>query len=141
MFCLALLCVHFSFVIISMEKRELVSLLCLSSWCLMIVVRLFLTMSQVCLQFVIVIFPDHTHLLFSFYETLANGAKPDCFCNAVLSVIYSFAIISLRKRVLVANFKCVAVRRAVSILCAVGLYVVCDCGISGHTHFCFAFVN
>ena len=26
--------------------------------------RLFLTMPRVCLQFVIVVFPDHTHLLF-----------------------------------------------------------------------------
>ena len=32
MFCCALLCVHSSFVIISMRKRELVDLLCLSSW-------------------------------------------------------------------------------------------------------------
>ena len=45
-----------------MGKRKLVDLLCLSSWCLMIVVWLFLTMQRVCLQFVIVIFPDHTHL-------------------------------------------------------------------------------
>ena len=45
-------------------KRELVALLCLSSWCLVIVVWLFLTMPRVCLQFVIVVFPDHTHLLF-----------------------------------------------------------------------------
>ena len=29
----------------------------------MIVMRLFLTMPWVCLQFVIVVFPDHTHLL------------------------------------------------------------------------------
>ena len=36
---------------------------CLSSWGLMIVVWLFLTMLWVCLQFVIVVFPDHTHLL------------------------------------------------------------------------------
>ena len=32
MFCCALLCVHSSFAIISMKKRELVALLCLSSW-------------------------------------------------------------------------------------------------------------
>ena len=38
MFCCVLLCVHSSFAIISMGKRELVALLCLSSWCLMIVV-------------------------------------------------------------------------------------------------------
>ena len=63
-FCCALLCVHSSFAIISMGKRELVALLCFSSWCLMIVVWLFLTMPRVCLQFEIVVFPDHTHLLF-----------------------------------------------------------------------------
>ena len=63
MFCCALLCVHSSFATISMGKRELVSLLYLSSWCLVIVVWLLLTMPQVCLQFVIVLFPDHYHLL------------------------------------------------------------------------------
>ena len=47
-----------------MGKRELVALLSLSSWCLVIVVWLFLTAPWVCLQFVIVVFPDHTHLLF-----------------------------------------------------------------------------
>ena len=36
----------------------------LSSWCLVIVVWLFLAMPWGCLQFVIVVFPDHTHLLF-----------------------------------------------------------------------------
>ena len=64
MFSCALLCVHSSFAITSMEKRELVALVYLSSWDLMIVVWLFLTMPWVFLQFVIVIFPDHTHLLF-----------------------------------------------------------------------------
>ena len=59
-----LLCVHSSFVIISMGKRELVALLCLFSWCLVIVVWLSFTMPRVCLQFVIVAFPDHIHLLF-----------------------------------------------------------------------------
>ena len=75
MFCCALLCVHSSFAIISMMKRELVALLCLSSWCLMIVVWLFLAMPWVCLQFVIVVFLDHTHLLFLFisaYECCRN---------------------------------------------------------------------
>ena len=47
-----------------MGKRELVALLYLSSWCLMIVVWLYLTMPWVCLQFVIVVFSDDTHLLF-----------------------------------------------------------------------------
>ena len=64
MFCCVLLCVHSGFAIISMGKKDLVSLLCLSSWCLVIVVWLFFTITRVCLQFVIVVFPDHTHLLF-----------------------------------------------------------------------------
>ena len=60
----SLLIVHSSFAIISMGKRELVALLCLSSWCPMIVVWFFFTMPWVCMQFVIVVFLDHTHLLF-----------------------------------------------------------------------------
>ena len=44
-----------------MGKRELVALLCLSSWCLMSGVWLFLVMLAVCQQFIFVVFPDHTH--------------------------------------------------------------------------------
>ena len=44
-----------------MGKRELVALLNLSSWCLVIVERLFLAVPGGCLRFVIVVFPDHTH--------------------------------------------------------------------------------
>ena len=44
-----------------MGKRELVALLNLSSWCLVKVERLFLAVPRGCLQFVIVVFPDHTH--------------------------------------------------------------------------------
>ena len=47
-----------------MEKSELVALLSLSSWCLVIVVWLFLAVPWFCLQLVIVVLPDHTHLLF-----------------------------------------------------------------------------
>ena len=64
MFCFTFLYVPSSFAIILMEKRELVALLSLSSWCLVIVVWLFLEVPWVSLQFVIVVFPDHTHLLF-----------------------------------------------------------------------------
>ena len=64
MFCCTLLYVHSSIAIILMGKSELIALLNLSSWCLVMVERLFLAMSQGCLQFVIVVFPDHTHLLF-----------------------------------------------------------------------------
>ena len=46
-----------------MGKRELVVLLNLSSWCLVMVERLFLAVPRGCLRFVIVVFPDHTHLL------------------------------------------------------------------------------
>ena len=61
MFCCALLCVHPSFAVILMGNGELVALLSLSSWCLLIVVWLFLTVPRVCMQFVIVAFPDYTH--------------------------------------------------------------------------------
>ena len=64
MFCCLLLYVHSSIAIILMGKRELVSLLNLSSWCLVMVERLFLAVPRGCLQFVIVLFPDHTHLVF-----------------------------------------------------------------------------
>ena len=64
MFCCMLLYVPSSFAIILMGKSELVALLGLSSWCLIIAVCLFLVVPWVCLQFVIVVFPDHTHLLF-----------------------------------------------------------------------------
>ena len=53
-----------SIAIILMGKRELVALLISSSWCLVMVERLFLAVPRGCLQFVIVVFPDHTHLLF-----------------------------------------------------------------------------
>ena len=62
-FC-TLLYVHSSIAISLMGKRELVALLNLSSWCLVMVERLFLAVPQGCLRFVIVVFPDHTHLLF-----------------------------------------------------------------------------
>ena len=65
MFCCTLNCVHFSIAIILMGKRELVALLNLSSWCLVMVEQLFLTVPWGCARFAIVVFPDHTHLLFS----------------------------------------------------------------------------
>ena len=64
MLCCTLFYVHSSFAIILMGKRKLVALLSLSSWCLLMVVWLLLAMPWVCLLFVIVVFPDHTHLLF-----------------------------------------------------------------------------
>ena len=61
----ALLYVLSSFAIILTRKRELVALVLLPFGCLVTVnvLKLFLTMPWVGLQFVIVVFPDHTHLL------------------------------------------------------------------------------
>ena len=87
MFCCTLLYVHFSIAIILMGKRELIALLNLSSWCLVMVERLFLTVPWGCLQFVIVVFPDHTHLLFLLLNV----------CNH-----FSIAIILMGKRELIA---------------------------------------
>ena len=52
--------------VILIGKRELVALLYLSSWCLELVKVewLFLAVPCGCLRFVIVVFPDHNHLLF-----------------------------------------------------------------------------
>ena len=65
-----------------MGKRDLIALLNLSSWCLVMVERLFLAVPQGCLQFVIVVFPDHTHLLFLMY-TLNNS-----FSNILCCAFY-----------------------------------------------------
>ena len=55
---------HSLYEIKSWWGRELVALLGLSSWCLVMVERLFLVLPRGCLRFVIVVFPDHNHLLF-----------------------------------------------------------------------------
>ena len=65
--------INFSFAIILMGKRELIALLSLSSWCLMIVVWLFLAVPWVCPRFVIVVLPDHTHLLFLVLKHIFPG--------------------------------------------------------------------
>ena len=57
--------VHSSFAInLDGKERELVALLSLSSWCLLMVLWLFLAVPWVCLRVVIVVFSDHSHLLF-----------------------------------------------------------------------------
>ena len=105
MFCCTLLYVHSSIAIILMGKRELTALLNLSSWCLVMVERLFLTVPWGCLRFVIVVFPDHTHLLFlikrillaliedvhvfCFYHGIPSG--PDYKYNSIVYLTsYSF---------------------------------------------------
>ena len=61
MFSSTLLYVHSGIAIIFLGKRELVALLSFSSWCLVMVEWLFLSVLWGCLRFVIVVFPDHTH--------------------------------------------------------------------------------
>ena len=58
-----------------MGKKEPVALLNLSYWCLMMVERLFLAVPWGCMQFVIVVCPDHTHLLF-LYESDRKKTNP-----------------------------------------------------------------
>ena len=67
LFCYALLFVHYNtFAIILKRKRKLVALLLMSYRCIITtnVLWLFLTVPWVSLQYVIVVFPDYTHLLF-----------------------------------------------------------------------------
>ena len=61
-----------------MGKRELVALLSVSPWCLVIDLWLFLDVPWVCVQFVIVVFPDHTYFLFSLLK--AHNIC-DAFCD------------------------------------------------------------
>ena len=86
MFCCTLLYVHSSIAIILMGKRELIALLNLSSWCLVMVERLFLAVPRGCLQFVIVVFPDHTHLLFLLICTLYSIFGRESYVSRVILV-------------------------------------------------------
>ena len=91
MFCCTLLCVHSSIAIILMGKKELVDLLNLSSWCLVMVERLFLAVPRGCLRFVIVVFPDHTHLLFFVHviNKMSTFVRVDALCPNQLVFIYA----------------------------------------------------
>ena len=79
MYCCTLLYVDSSIAIILTRMRELVALLNLSSWCLVMVERLFLAVPRGCLRFVIVVFPDHTHLLFFSLYDLFQFVQ--CLCS------------------------------------------------------------
>ena len=89
MFCCTLLYVHSSIAIILMGKRELIALLNLSSWCILMVEWLFLAVPWGCLQFVVlvVVFPDHTHLLF------LSGSGHASICNMYHKLMYWLRII------------------------------------------------
>ena len=86
MFCCMLLYVHSSISIILMGKRELVALLNLSPWCLVMVEQLFLPVQWVCLWFVIVVFPDHTYLLFLVYVFGGVVWEPS-FCGLFRQIV------------------------------------------------------
>ena len=64
-----------------MGKRELVALLNLSFWCLVMVEWLFLAMPWGCVRFMIVVFPDHTYLLFLLYTICNHGPSELCFVD------------------------------------------------------------
>ena len=72
-----------SIAIILMGKRELIALLNLSSWCLVMVERLFLAVPWGCLQFVIVVFPDHTHLLFLSHKVKCQFSRATFSSTAI----------------------------------------------------------
>ena len=96
MFCCTLLNGHSSIAVNLMGKRELVALLNLSSWCLLMVERLFLAVPRGCLRFVIVVFPDHTHLIFfitlnvDFLNKLLNisESKSPFVKQSIISFVY-----------------------------------------------------
>ena len=73
----------------TLKKIELVASLNLSSWCLLMVEWIFLAVPGGCLRFVIVVSPDHIHILFlksgileilpSWYiQSLKPKGKGDC---------------------------------------------------------------
>ena len=83
LFCYALLRVHSSFEIILKRKRKLVAMLLLSYRCIVTIniMWLLLTVPWVGLQFVIVVFPDPTHLV---YITV--------YCNSILYYCFFLCI-------------------------------------------------
>ena len=99
-FCCTLLYVHSSIAIILMGKRELIALLNWSSWYLVMVERLFLAVPRGCLQFVIVVFPDHTHLLFqksSLNWHLFNSLTRAYKINSVSGLYTGMVLLDLQK--------------------------------------------
>ena len=70
-------------------ERELVAFLFLSSWCLTVVVWRFFTVSQACLQFVIVAVPDHTHYFYLTIYEVCNGFNCGVFVsfNSLIEIL------------------------------------------------------
>ena len=78
---------HSSIAIILMGKRELIALLNLSSWCLVMVEQFFLAVPRGCLQFVIVVFPDFTHLLFLSFKSSSNFSIAYMICKKSAKIL------------------------------------------------------
>ena len=108
MFCCTLLCVRSSIAIILMGKRELVALLKLSSWCLVMVERLFLAVPQGCLRFVVCNF---LIILTYYFCNHIDGKRITCCFAEFVS--------------LVSRDCCVALPRV-----DMDLSAVCDCSIA-----------
>ena len=79
LFCCASLCVHSSLTIILKRLRKLVASILLSYGCTVTVnfLLLFLTVPWLGLQCVIVVFPDHTHLLLKQVKIVLLGLMPE----------------------------------------------------------------
>ena len=88
-----------------MGKRELIALLNLSSWCLVMAERLFLAVPRGWLQSVIVVFPDHTYLLFFMgpgtrcfpYQWVPTAELwvQNTVCNVLMTSLKYFCILGL----------------------------------------------
>ena len=70
------------------ENIRLIARCSLSSWCLVMVERLFLAVPQGCLQFVIVVFPDHTHLLFLIQARISDKNGQIKVSNKLIFVLW-----------------------------------------------------
>ena len=78
----------------------------------MIVVQFLLAVPRVCLQFVIVVFPDHTHLLFLVIEHIEIAFVRHClfFCPSQLIAfvqVYNIYILSYFTSTVQKNLTCV----------------------------------
>ena len=95
MFCCTLLYVNSSIAIILIGKRDLVALLNLSSWCLVMVGRLFLAVPRGCLRFVIVVFPDHTHYFLCLGQDFWGGGHrcPSTHCSHTTTAFWVSSLI------------------------------------------------
>ena len=104
-----------------MGKRELVALLNLSSWCLVMVERLFLVVPRGCLRFVIVVFPGHTHLLFWIQVRIDHRfglmwAQTDCKNYPIAKLITSMERVTGNLKVRAGNMSKVKIRQLLEII-------------------------